>query len=156
MSIYGEPMKQAGVMASLLRSALITVLPLTFVILKQCNGSNSGSMMFEIPPDHQNRFILTDCKKTNAEDINCKCKSLGRDCRSNDTKYCKNCRCLSGQQRTFYIKKGNRALCLSTNNLLKAGKWIFCSLSYSLSAGLLHGALLSDYYLLGPCIKQAI
>ena len=129
--IFGKSMKQAGsVVASFVRSALFIIFPLTFVILKQCNGSNSDAIMFEIPPDHQKRFVLTNCKKTDAEDIHCKCKSLGRDCSNNDTKNCENCRCLSDQTmqyRTFYIKKGNRALCLSTNNLLKAGKWTSCS-----------------------------
>lgn len=83
--------------------------------------------MFEIPrnAEGQKRYMVKDCRKMAAGDIDCKCIYLGRECKQADTKRCQNCSCLNGSARIFYIKKRYGALCLSANNLFYAGKYFF-------------------------------
>ncbi|XP_028417711.1 uncharacterized protein LOC114542168 [Dendronephthya gigantea] len=78
--------------------------------------------MFEIArnAEDQKRYVLKDCRKMAAGDIDCKCRYLGHECQQADTTRCENCFCFNGTERIFYIKKRYGALCLSVNNLFNA------------------------------------
>ena len=106
------------------KAKLLVLYISTFVVLltKSCDGQAVNAAMFEIEQGDQKSYMLKDCRKMAADDINCKCVNLGRECQQADVKNCTNCSCLNGSARIFYIKKRYGALCLSPNNLFNAGK----------------------------------
>ena len=112
--------------ASRLRLASIRklLLLLTFITLSthSCDGQDNTTAMYEIPSKDHKLYMLKDCRKMAADSIDCKCKYLGKECQRSDVQNCKNCSCLTGSTRIFYIKKRYGALCLSENNLHNAGK----------------------------------
>ena len=109
-------------------TCFLNVLPLVFTITSQRTASISDTNMFEIPANYRTRFLLMYCQAPDA-DINCKCKHLGSECQEADMKKCKNCRCLNEKNRTFYIRKRYGAVCVSSNNVLKAGKRVILTVS---------------------------
>jgi hypothetical protein len=65
------------------------------------------------------------------DDIDCKCAYLGRECQQADVENCRNCSCLDGSTRIFYVKKRYGAVCLSVNNIFNAGKFMFLCLRFT-------------------------
>ena len=76
--------------------------------------------MFEIPSNDQKLYMLKDCRKMDADSIDCKCTYLGKECQQSHLQKCSNCSCLKASTRIFYIKKRYGAVCFSLNNLNNA------------------------------------
>jgi hypothetical protein len=110
----------------LLRLYIFTLITL---LTHSCDGGASGQVinatMFEIPSKDQKSYMLRDCRKMAGDDIDCKCAYLGRECQQADVENCRNCSCLDGSTKIFYVKKRYGAVCLSVNNVFNAGKFIF-------------------------------
>ena len=106
------------------KSKLLLLYISTFITLLtfSCDGQAITTAMFEIPSKDQKLYTLKDCRKMAGDDIDCKCTYLGRECRQTDVENCRNCSCLDGSARIFYVKKRYGALCLGRNNLYNAGK----------------------------------
>ena len=45
-----------------------------------CDGQAINASTFEIEQGDQKSYMLKDCRKMAADDINCKCVNLGREC----------------------------------------------------------------------------
>ena len=116
----------------LLRLYVFTLIAL---LTHSCNGEASGQVinttMFEIPSKDQKSYMLRDCRKMAGDDIDCKCAYLGRECQQADVENCRNCSCLDGSTRIFYVKKRYGAVCLSQNNIFNAGKFMFLCLRFT-------------------------
>ena len=110
----------------LLRLYIFTLITL---LTHSCDGGASGQVinatMFEIPSNVRKSYLLRDCRKMAGDDIDCKCAYLGRECQQADVENCRNCSCLDGSTKIFYVKKRYGAVCLSVNNVFNAGKFIF-------------------------------
>ena len=104
---------------------LLYVFKFITLLTKSCDGQTSNTAaMFEIKGEDQKSYMLKDCRKMSADDIDCKCVHLDRECQQVDVENCTNCSCLDNQsKRIFYIKKRYGALCLSPNNLFNACKY---------------------------------
>ena len=100
----------------------------TFIIIiffiHFCDGQQAiNAAMFEIEQGDQKSYMLKDCRKMAADDINCKCVNLDRECQQADVENCTNCSCLNSSARIFYIKKRYSPLCSSPNNLFNASRY---------------------------------
>ena len=98
---------------------------ITLLTLFCVNGQGIKTInteMFEIPMKDQKFYMLKDCRKMDSGNFDCRCVRLGSECVQGNTTSCNGCSCLDGSTRTFYIKKRYGAVCLSINNLFKAGK----------------------------------
>ena len=104
---------------------LLNIFTIIIFFINFCDGQTSNTpAMFEIKGEDQKSYMLKDCRKMAADDIDCKCVHLDRECQQVDVENCTNCSCLDNQsKRIFYIKKRYGALCLSPNSLFNAGKY---------------------------------
>ena len=117
---------------------LLYVFKFITLLTKSCDGNHGITpAMFEIKEDDHKLYMLKDCRKMAADDIDCKCVHLDRECQQVDVENCTNCSCFHNQsKRIFYIKKRYGALCLSPNNLFNACKYyrVILVVSYELTA----------------------
>ena len=105
------------------RKLLLNTFIIIIFFIYFCDGPAINAAMFEIEQGDQKSYMLKDCRKMAADDMNCKCVNLGRECQQDDVENCTNCSCLDGSARIFYIKKRYSPLCLSPNNLFNAGRY---------------------------------
>ena len=102
----------------LLNTFIIIILFIYF-----CDGQAINAAMFEIEQGDQKSYRFKDCRKMAADDINCKCVDLGRECQKADVDNYTNCSYLNSPSKIFYIKKRYSALWLSPNNLFNASRY---------------------------------